>query len=155
MLKKQFYDIKASFLVPAYNLPSGINSWFITTQTGRHDKGSILIDVWMIRALKDNPVQSMLASLKTEAAIYQTELEKAKTEAKTTENAEKVCRLEHGTKVFSGLITEANDPVYHKQPDEQFLDIARNNFRHPSFADKQPDLKNYLYLAGLSHYDER
>lgn len=155
MLKQQSYDIQASFLVPAYNLPSGIDSWFITTQTGYHDKGSISIDVWMVRATRENPVKSMIMSLQSELDAYQTELTKAQEEAKSAENDKKIAKLEHGVKVFSGLITEANDTVYHKQPDEEFLNIARGQFTQSGFAEKQPDLKNYLYLAGLSRYEER
>ncbi len=155
MAKQQFYDIKASFLVPAYNLPDGVNSWYITTQQGRHDKGSIIIDVWMIRAQPDNPKLSIVTSLQAEEKAYQTDLEKAQKNEKSPENDKKIANLEHGVDVFSGLITEANNIVYQKQPDDEFLKIAHSNFVQPGFAKYKPDLKNYLYLAGLLNYHEK
>lgn len=155
MLNKQIYDIQASFLVPAYNLPSEMNSWYITTQQGRHDKGSIFIDVWLIRAQSDDPVQSMVASLQAEEKAYQTGLKKAQTNEKSAENDKKIAALKHGVDVFSKLIIEANDTVYHKRPDDEFLKIANNNMTQPSFAKYRPDVKNYLYLAGLSRYQEQ
>lgn len=151
MHKKQFYDIHASFLVPAYNLPSGELSQYITTQYGKHERGNISIDVWLVNASKDNPTESMIASLSKEQKNYQVVLEKKLAEENTdkTELA-KIRQLEQGKALFAELVAQAKNSVYRKQPDKEFLKIAQNNFARSSFSSCQPDLNNYLYLAGLS-----
>ena len=153
-MKKQLYDIHASFLVPAYNLPDGTKSWYIATQEGHHSNGSICIDVWLVNASRDNPTDSMLESLTAEENDYQTKLEEAEAEEKSDTNDRKIRELKHGLNVFANLISMANDTVYHKQPDEKFLNIAKCNFTMHEFAKCQPDLTNYLYLAALSGYQE-
>ena len=158
MHKVQFYDIHASFLVPAYNLPEGILSHYITTQYGQHNFGNIVIDVWLVKASKENPTESMIASLNKEQINYQIDLEKQLAEEKPINDAEKspkIRELEKGKTLFANLVAQAQDPVYRKQPDDEFLEIARNNFARLSISSCQPDLKNYLYLAGLSNYGER
>ena len=158
MFKQQYYNIHASFLVPAYNMPANIHSTYITTQTGQHQNGSISIDVWLVNAKQENPVQSMVASLRKEEQNYAQELAKTLAEEKPIDEmtkSPKVRSLEHGKKVFAKLVLEAGDSVYHKKPDEEFLQIARRNFAYQPLSQYQPDLKNFLYLAGLSYYVER
>ena len=41
---QQFYNIHASFLVPAYNMPQNTQSAFITTQHGQHPKAESPLD---------------------------------------------------------------------------------------------------------------
>lgn len=158
MFKNQFYNIIASFLVPAYNLPSGVLSHYVTTQRGQHNRGNIEIDVWLVSAEKDNPKKSMIASLSQEESAYQAELDKATANGRPNDNSEqaiKIRRLEHGKNMFAQLVKQANDIVYHKDPDDEFLKIANRNLSGFRFAEYQLDLKNYLYLAGLSKYEER
>ena len=153
MYKTQSYDIHASFLVPAYNLPDGVLSHYVTTQEGQHTRGSITIDVWLVKASKDAPTQSMIASLRKERMNYQTTLDaQLAQEAPTneTEKSLKIRELEKGTVLFADLVAQAQDPIYHKQPDKEFLAIAQRNFARSGFSSCQPDLKNYLYLVGLS-----
>ena len=130
---QQFYNIHASFLVPAYNMPQNTQSAFITTQHGQHLKGSISIDVWLVNANENNPLQSMVASLRQEEQNYATELEKTLAEEKPTSEmakSQQVRSLEHGKKIFAELVIEAGDSVFHKKPDEQFLQIAKQNLAH-------------------------
>lgn len=156
MYKQQFYDIHASFLVPVYNMPNGVYSDFIATQRGEHSRGKILIDVWLVRALRENPTKSMIESLLKEEQMYQMELDKALKENATSEKKdEKILSLEHGKKVFSDLVKMSQNTVYHKKPDNEFLQIAQRNLSRDTFRSCQPDLEHYLYLAGLSSYDER
>ena len=158
MFKTQSYDIHASFLVPAYNLPTGVLSHYITTQKGENHHGKIAIDVWLVNASREQPKESMIASLRKEESNYNADLEKAVAEGEQTNNREKTIKihqLKHGQKVFSQLVKEANNTVFHKTPDAEFMKIAENNLRYGTFAQYQPDLKNYLYLAGLSRYEER
>ncbi len=158
MYKTQSYDIHASFLVPAYNLPEGVLSHYITTVDGQHDRGSISVDVWMVSATKEDPAKSMIASLRKERMNYQTTLDaQLAQEAPTNETKKslKIRKLENGKKLFANLVAQAQDPVYHKKPDDEFLKIAQGNFARSGFSSCQPDLKNYLYLAGLSRYEER
>ena len=155
---QQFYNIHASFLVPAYNMPKNTQSAFITTQHGQHSKGSISIDVWLVNATENDPLQSMVASLRQEEQNYAQELEKTLAEEKPTDEmtkSPKVRTLEHGKKVFAQLVVEAGDSVFHKKPDEQFLQIAKQNLARQPLSQYQPDLNNFLYLAGLSYYVER
>ena len=157
MWKEQMYNIHASFLVPAYNMPKDVHSTYLATQRGQHQHGSISIDVWLVNANKENPKQSMVASLRSEAQNYQAELTKALAEEKPVDEIHKsprVRQLEHGTKLFAQLVNEAGNSVYHKKPDAEFLNIARRNFANQPMAQCQPDLSNYMYLAGLSHYHE-
>ena len=158
MYKTQSYDIHASFLVPAYNLPSGVLSHYITTQYGQHARGSIAIDVWLVNASKEEPTQSMIASLRKERINYQVAIEKElanKDSKDDSQKTSKIHNLENGKALFSNLIVQAQNAIYHKKPDNEFLKIARDNFSRSSFSSCQPDLKNYLYLAGLSRYEER
>lgn len=156
MFKQQFYDISASFLVPVYNLSKDIDTMFIVTQKGRTPKGSIRIDVWLVNALPDQPFQSMIQSLKNEEEKYQKEVNKLEQEEKNRENNDKMYKLQNAQKLFSKLISEAKDPVFRKQPDAAFLDIAKSNLLgDKTFATLKPDLDNSLYLAGLSRYEER
>lgn len=158
MFKQQLYDIRASFLIPAYNMPNGVHSTYITTQKGYHANGSIAIDVWLVRATMSDTKQSMVKSLENEEKTYHDELDKAMVEEKSENNmqkSDKVRKLEHGQKVFADLVKMAKNDVYHKQPDDEFLQIARRNMVYQTFSQYKPDLKNYLYLAGLSYYEER
>ena len=158
MYKTPSYDIHASFLVPAYNLPAGVLSHYITTEHGQHDRGSIAIDVWLVSATKDNPTQSMIASLRREKVNYQVALEQELSQENPTNDKEqslKTQKLENGKELFSRLIAQAQDPVYHKKPDDNFLKIAKTNFARSGFSSCQPDLQNYLYLASLSRFEER
>ena len=158
MYKTQSYDISASFLVPAYNLPSGVLSHYVTTQYGQHARGSIAIDVWLVNATKDKPTETMIASLRKERANYQIAMEKELSEAKQTndlEKSSKIRQLEKAKALFTNLVAQAQDPVYHKQPDDEFLKIVHSNFARAAFSSCQPDLNKYLYLAGLSRYEER
>jgi len=158
MYKTQSYDIHGSFLIPAYNLPEGVLSHYVLTQYGQHIRGSIAIDVWLVNASKENPTQSMIASLRKERINYQIAIEKELSEGTSENNDEKslkIRKLEKGKELFSELVAQAQDPVYHKKPDDEFLKIARDNFARYGFSSCQPDLKNYLYLAGLSRYEER
>jgi len=158
MYKTQSYDIHASFLVPAYNLSDNVLSHYVTTQYGQSDRGSIEIDVWLVKASQDTPIKSMIESLRKERINYQTALEKELSEGKLENNPEKcakVRQLEKGKAIFAELIAQAQDPSHRKQPDEEFLKIARNNFTRAGFSSCQPDLQNYLYLTGLSRYTER
>jgi len=158
MHKVQFYDIHASFLVPAYNLPASTLSHYVTTQYGQHNFGNISIDVWLVNASKENPTESMIASLNKEQINYQIDLEKQLAAEKPTsdyDKSPKLRQLEKGEALFSKLVAQAQDPVYRKQPDDEFLKIARDNFARLNISSCQPDLKNYLYLAGLSSYGER
>ena len=158
MQKDFYYNIHASFLVPAYEMPVGMDSTYVATQNGYNNKGSIAIDVWFVRANRENTKQSMIESLQKEEAKYKAELEKISAEEKSENDDQKsdnVRRLEHGKKVFSNLCEMAQNNVYHKQPDAQFLDIAHRNLENPSFSKYKLDLKNYMYLAGLSYFEER
>ncbi len=158
MHKKQFYDIHASFLIPAYNLPDGVLSHYVTTQYGQHARGNITIDVWLVNASKESTTQSMIASLRKERINYQVAMEKElakKEQINDSEKSAKIHKLKNGETLFAQLIAQAQDPVYHKQPDDEFLKITQGNFARFGFSSCQPDLKNYLYLAGLSRYEER
>lgn len=152
------YYISASFLVPAYNLPKGVLSHYITTVRGNNVHGDIAIDVWLVNALREQPKESMIASLKTEETNFQSELDKALAEEKPAENGQKspkVYKLEQGKELFSNLVNQANNAVYQKTPDEEFMKIAKGNLLYGGFAQYQPDLNNYLYLAGLSRFEAR
>ena len=156
--KHQSYDISASFLVPVYNLAKDIHSMHIITQKGQTPKGSISIDVWLVNASAEKPQQSMIESLKKEEQIYQEELDKVLEEEKPEndfQKSAKLRKLENDKAVFSKLVREAQDIVFHKQPDKEFLNIARRQFSSSAFSGFKLDLKNYLYLAGLSRYEER
>ena len=158
MKQTQKYDIHASFLVPAYALPEKINSEFIATQTGYHAKGSISIDVWLVRATPGKEQQSMIESLQKEEKLYNDQLEQALAEEKPENDfkkSDKVRKLEHGKAVFEQLVNMAQNSVYHKQADKEFLDIARRNFATASFSQYKIDLDKHMYLAGLSNYQER
>ena len=158
MYKTQSYDIHASFLVPAYNLPDGVLSHYITTQEGQHANGSIAIDIWLVKASKDAPTQSMIASLRKERINYQVAIEKELANEDSKDDSQKTSKmhnLENGKALFSKLIIQAQNAVYHKKPDDEFLKITQNNFARSGFSSCQPDLQNYLYLAGLSRYEER
>ena len=158
MNKIQKYDIHASFLAPAYAMPENINSAFIATQTGYHVNGSISIDVWLVRATPDKAQQSMIESLQKEEKLYTDQLEQTLTEEKPENDfkkSDKVRKLEHGKAVFEQLVNMAQNSVYHKQADKEFLDIARRNFASAAFSQYKIDLDNHLYLAGLSNYEER
>ncbi len=151
MYKTQSYNIHASFLVPAYNLPDGVLSHYVATQYGQHSRGSIAIDVWLVNASKDNPTKSMITSLRKEKINYHVVLEKKLAEESSdAEELAKIRQLEQDKALFAQLIAQAQNPVYHKQPDKEFLKIAHNNFARSSFSFCQPDLNNYLYLAGSS-----
>ena len=155
MLSKQSYDIGASFLVPVYNLSKDIDTIFITTQKGTTPNGSIRIDVWLVNASSDQPFQSMIQSLKNEEEKYQKAVDKLEQEEKNQENNEKIYKLQNAQKLFSQLIREAKDPVFRKQPDATFLDIAKRNLLgDATFNALGPDLKNFLYLASLTRYEE-
>jgi hypothetical protein len=155
MLPKQSYDIGASFLVPVYNLSKDIDTIFITTQKGTTPNGSIRIDVWLVNALPEQPFQSMIQSLKNEEEKYQRQLGILEKEEKSQENDSKIYKLQNAQKLFSQLIREAKDPAFRKQPDAAFLDIAKRNLLgDATFNALRPDLKNFLYLAGLTRYEE-
>ena len=157
MYKTQSYDIHASFLVPAYNLPDGVLSHYVTTQERQHTRGSIAIDVWLVKASKDAPTQSMIASLRKERINYQIAIKKELTDKQLENDHQKslkIHKLENGKDLFSKLIAQAQDAVCHKKPDNEFLKIARDNFSRSGFSSCQPDLQNYLYLAGF-RYEER
>ena len=158
MHKKQFYDMKASFLIPAYNLPDNVLSQYISTQHGQHAHGNITIDVWLVKALKDNPTKSMIESLRKEKNNYRINLEKeliADESVNNTAKSLKIRQLEKGKALFSELVAQAQDPVYHKQPDNEFLKTTQRDFACLCLSSCQPDLKNCLYLAGLSKCTER
>ena len=158
MLKEQYYNIHASFLVPVYNLSKEINTIYIATQKGQHPRGSIAIDVWLVNAQQDNTLQSMIQSLKNEEEKYSKNLEIALEEEKPANEllkSPKVRGLEHGKKLFGELVKEASCVVYHKKPDDEFLKIARSNFAQPAFREYKLGLDKHLYLAGLSSYEER
>ena len=148
-------DIHASFLVPSYNLPNGMLSNYITTQQGITPKGSIFIDVWMVRATKGQAEESMMTSLRTEEQRYSEELKKLSLSEQTNETKTKIAQLEHGKKVFANLVETAANSVYKKKADAEFLEIAKRNFAQPSLSIYEPDLKNYVYLAGIYNYIER
>jgi len=163
-MKQQLYGIQASFLVPTYNLPDDELSRYIVTQkyqleftttTGSRIYKPGAIDVWLVAAKKDNPTQSMIESLRGEEEIYTNELKKFSPDDESEETKKKIAKLQHGKAVFANLISQAEDPVWHKKPDEEFLQIARNNFANHEFVVLKPDLKNYLYLAGFIDYEER
>ncbi|MBO7644758.1 MAG: hypothetical protein J6S57_00430 [Alphaproteobacteria bacterium] len=157
-MKKQTYVIRASFLVPTYNMPNGMLSHYITTQHGIQGDNSIDIDVWLVNASKEQPKQSIIQSLQNEANNYQAELDKALEEEKPaddSEKSEKIRQLEYGKKVFSELVNQANDSSFNcHKPDDDFLKIARDNLNSPYFAKYKPDINNHLYLAALSYYRE-
>ena len=158
MYKTQSYDIHASFLVPAYNLPEGVLSHYITTIEGHHERGSIATDVWLVKALKENTTQSMIASLRKERINYQNAMEEELVEGKTEKNNKKVLKiqeLENGKDLFAQLVARAQDSKYHKKPDDEFLKVVHDNFARAGFSSCQPDLKHYLYLAGSARYEER
>lgn len=153
MYKTPSYDIHASFLVPAYNLPVGVLSHYITTQHGQNERGDISIDIWLVNAQKENPTESMIASLRKEKMNHQVNLEEQlakEAPANEAEKSLKIRELEKRKTLFANLVAQAQDPIYHKQPDENFLKITQHNFARLGFSSCQPDLKNYLYLAGLS-----
>ena len=155
---KQIYDIHASFLIPTYNLPDGMLSHYVTTQEGVKGPNKIGIDVWLVSASKEHPRQTMIQSLQKEVDRYQAELDRAVAEEKPENDSQKsdrICQLEYGKTVFSQLVTMANNSIFDKgKPDDEFLQIANNNFSQPYFAKFKPDLTNHLYLAALSHYRE-
>lgn len=158
MNKTQSYDIHASFLVPVYNLSQDTNSIYITTQNGVTPNGAIAIDVWLVNAKKDQPKKSMIESLEKEEKMFKEELQKTLEHEKPTnihEKSDKLRHLEHGTKVFEQLVRESKEPVYQKTPDDEFLKIARRQFSSSNFSKYHLDLNNYLYLAGLSRYEEK
>ncbi len=153
MYKTPSYDIHASFLVPAYNLPAGVLSHYVTTQHGQHDRGGISVDVWLVNAQRENPTDSMIASLRKERMNYQTTLDAQlaqETPTNGTAKSLKIRELEKETALFANLVAQAQDPIYRKQPDKEFLEIAQRDFARSGFSSCQPDLKNYLYLVGLS-----
>ena len=158
MYKTQSYDISASFLVPAYNLPSGVLSHYVTTVNEQHANGNTSTDIWLVKAEKEDPKKTMIASLRKERANYQIAMEKELSEAKQTndlEKSSKMRQLEKAKALFTNLVAQAQDSVYHKQPDDKFLKIVHSNFARAAFSSCQPDLNKYLYLAGLSRYEER
>ena len=158
MQKVQSYDVHASFLVPVYNLSQNTNSIYIATQRGNNPNGSITIDVWLVNANKDQPQKSMIESLEKEEKMYKKELQKALEHEKPENNSNKSANLRHlenGAAVFEQLVHQAKDTVYHKKPDNEFLQIARRQFSNRNFSNYQLDLNNCLYLAALSRYEER
>jgi len=157
MYKTPSCDIHASFLVPAYNLPAGTLSYHITTIENDHDNGNTKTDVWLINASEDNPTKSMIASLRKEKNKCHMSLKKelAKTEpTNDSEKTPKVRELERSKAMFADLVTQAQDPVCQKQPDEHFLKIAHSSFTRAGFSSCQPDLQNYLYLTKLANKHE-
>ncbi len=158
MYKTPSYEIHASFLVPAYNLPEGVLSHHVTTVNEQLSMGTITTDIWLINAKKEDPKKSMIASLRKEKINFQAAAVKELTEEKPANNKEtssRIHQLEKDKDLFTELIILAQDPVKHKQPDVEFLKIANIKFASSGFSSCQPDLNNYLYLAGLSRYKER
>lgn len=157
ILKKQEYNISASYLIPAYNLPAGVYSHYLATQCGYHEKGTTSIDVWLVKAEKDNEFISMQQSLSYELKTAENMLEKIGAEKETDNQADvanKNAKINHAIKIFKNLLDMSSDTVYHKKPDAEFLKIARNNLMFSNLRNYLPNMDKAIYLAGLSYYNE-
>jgi 4-alpha-glucanotransferase len=160
-MKTQEYTIQASYLIPAYNLPNGVQSDFITTQYGYSGKNSIKIDVWLVRAERGQEQKTMFASLQYEADSAQKQLAQSVQEDAVNpvdspdKKSVKTRRLENALQVFNSLIETGKQPVFHKKPDVAFVDIARRNMAMPTFQQFSPNVEKAVYLSALSRYEER
>ena len=160
-MKTPQYTIHASYLIPAYNLPNGVQSDFITTQYGYSGENSIEIDVWLVRAERNQEQATMFNALQCEADAAKKELELSVQQdiVNPVDSPDKKSvttrRLENALQVFNSLIETGKHSVFHKKPDAEFVDIARRNMAMPTFQQFSPNVEKAVYLAGLSNYTER
>jgi hypothetical protein len=159
-MKKQSYKIQASYLIPAYNLPTGMDSYYLTTLHGQATTGrnAIEVDVWVVNAQKGVEKESMIEALKREAKLADCELEvSVKEDSKNNlkEKSVKTRKLEHAKTIFNNLIEQSSQPVFCKEPDAQVEDaVKRNVLVSSNINSVQPNIQKALYLAGLGWYQE-
>ncbi|MDW2958858.1 MAG: hypothetical protein R8M37_03565 [Alphaproteobacteria bacterium] len=157
MQKIQEYNISASYLVPAYNLPKGVRTHYLTTVRGQHNNGTISIDVWLVNAIPGQEEKSITNALAQEFEEAKKQLQESKSQDKENgvECSPKTAKVDNAVKVFGKLVSENAQPVYHKKPDAEFLNIARKNLMYGVLKQYTPNMDAAVYLAGLSHYNER
>ncbi|MBQ5700287.1 MAG: hypothetical protein IIV74_03275 [Alphaproteobacteria bacterium] len=157
MHKTQEYDISASYLVPAYKLPAGVKTHYLTTVRGQHNHGSIFIDVWLVNVVAGQEQAGIKTALAQELESAKTALQQSVVQDKmdNVKQSEKTAKLTNAVKIFENLVSEHSNPVYHKQPDAEFIQIAQQNLMYGNLRQYEPNMNHAVYLAGLSRYSER
>lgn len=153
----QEYNIAASYLVPAYNLPKGVKTHYLTTVNGRHEHGLLSIDVWLVNAVRGQESNSITSALAQELENAKEQLRESKLRDKNAnvECSQNTAKINHAVNVFDRLVSENANSVYHKKPDAEFLKVARANLMYGGLKKYEPNMDQAIYLAGLSHYNER
>lgn len=152
MNKTQQYNIAASYLVPAYNLPENVKTHYLTTIHGSHNNGTISVDVWLVNAIRGQEEKSITNALTQELEMAKKQLQESKSQDKYSSQTVK---LERAVRVFEKLVSENAMSIYHKKPDVEFLNVAHTNLMYGPLKQYAPNMDAAIYLAGLSHYKER